>query len=250
MNVNKFRNFVLYLARKAQSGSNPTPSQFNISMERAYISFVMGRYGNPQEYQIGQPIPRIAWQMTQKISDDLRFLLTKKQFAINTDGQLTVPDGTTKDINTQIAPKYLHASSLRFNHVISKNGRFVSKEVDIDILRDSEIGGVLSSSINDPTTRYPVCAFYDTYIQFYPKTLQKVIFTYLRTPTVPNWGYTLDSNNRPVYAVTGGVNGDSVDIEAPDDCQNEIAMRTLEFLGISIREPMVIQYANQMSKEK
>lgn len=250
MNIDKFRSFVLFLARKAQSGSNPTVSQFNLATERAYMSWIMQRYNNPHEYTPGQPIPRMAWQQTQKITDDLRFLLTKRVFFINMDGQLTVPDGTTTDINTQVAPKYLHASSLRFNHLIQKNGRFVSKEVDIDVLRDSELGGVLSSSINNPTTRYPVCAFYDTYIQFYPKSLQKVIFTYLRTPTIPNWGYTLDSNNRPVYAVTGGVNGDSVDIEAPDDCQNEIAMRTLEFLGISIRENMLIQYANQMAKEK
>lgn len=250
MNVDDFRNFVLYLARKAQSGANPTVSQFNRAMERAFIGWVMQRYGNPHEYQPGRPIPRMAWQQTQKILDDLRFLLTKKEFAINIDGQLTIPDGTTSDINTQIAPKYLHASSLRFNHVTSKNNAFVSKEVDIDVLRDSEIGGILASSINNPTTRYPVCAFYDTYIQFYPKTMQKVIFTYLRTPTVPFWGHTLDSNNRPVYAATGGVNGDSVDIESPDETKNEIALRTLEFLGISIREPMLIQYANQMAKEK
>lgn len=245
MNIDKFRDFVLFLARKAQSGSNPTPAQFNIAVERAFIGWVMQHYGNPHEYQPGQPIPRMAWQQTQKISDDLRFLLTKKTFFINIDGQLVVPDGTTKDINTQVAPKYLHASSLRFNHIITKNGSFVSKEVEIDVLRDSEIGGVLSSSINNPTTRYPVCAFYDTYIQFYPKTMQKVIFTYLRVPTVPFWAHTLDSNNRPVYDASK-----SVDIESPDDSQNDIALRTLEFLGISIREPMLIQYANQMAKEK
>ena len=220
----------MFVAKKNVSGANPSPSEFNIATERAYASWVMSQYGNPYEYQPGRPIPRIAWQNTQKITDNLRFLLTRKDFAVNTAGQVTIPDGTTKDINTQIAPKYLHLSSLRFNHIVSKNGSFVSKEVSIDVLRDNEIAGVLSSSINNPTTRYPVCAFYDTYIQFYPKTLQKVIFTYLRTPTVPNWGYTLDANNRPVFAQTGGVNGDSVDIEAPEDAQNDIALSTLEFL--------------------
>lgn len=250
MSINDFRNFVLFLARKNQSGANPSVNQFNLCVERAYAAWIMSNYGNTSEYAPGRPIPRIAWQNTQKITDNLRFLLTKREFAVSTDGQVKIPDGTTKDINTQVAPKYLHLSSLRFNHITVKKGSFISRETNIDVLRDSEIAGVLSSSIEKPTTRYPVCAFYDTYIQFYPKTLQKVIFTYLRTPTVPNWGYTLDANNRPVFAQTGGVNGNSVDIEAPEDAQNDIALRTLEFLGISIREPVLVQYANQASKEK
>lgn len=244
MNINSFRDFVLFLAKKASSGANPSPSQFNLATERSFVAWIMSRYNNPHTYQPGQPIPQIAFQQSQKISDDLNFLLTKKEFAVDATGQLTIPDGTTKDINNQIAPKYLHLSSLRFNHVILKGGKFVQKEVNIDVLRDSEIASVLSSSIVNPTTRYPVCAFYDTKIQFHPKTLQKVIFTYLRTPAVPKWAYTLDANNRPVYDAAN-----SVDIESPDETMNEIAMRTLSYLGISIREASIVQYAEQIKKD-
>lgn len=240
MNINKFKIFVDFIAKKATSGNNPTIVQFNIAVERAFVEDIMMSYGNPAEYQTGRPIPRMAWQQTQKITDDLRFLLTRKEFHLTAAGKLTVPDGTTKDINTQTAPNYLHVSSLRFNHIISKNGAFESKEVNINIMRDSEIGSVLSSNINNPTTRFPVCAFYDTYIQFYPKTLQKVIFTYLRTPTIPVWAYTLDSNGRPVYDASN-----SVDIESPDVTQNRIAVKVLSYLGVSIREPQLIQYAEQ-----
>ena len=50
-----------------------------------------------------------------------------------------------------------------------------------------------------PTIRFPKCAYYDTFIEFWPKDLQRVIFTYLREPKIPEWKFTNDPNGRPVY---------------------------------------------------
>ncbi len=244
MDVNKFRDFILFLAKKAQSGANPTPDQFNIALERGFIEWIMERYGNPNEYQIGMPVPRIAWQQTQKISDDLRFLLTKHSFLVPPTGRLLIPDGTTIDLDGVTAGKYLHHSSLSFTYNRQKNGKLISSnEVPIDVLRDDELGARVSSSIVNPTRRYPVCAYFNEYIQFYPKDLSRINFSYLRTPVVPFWAFTIE-NGRPVYDPSS-----SVQIESPDETHNEIAVRVLTYLGISIREQELVAWAEAKKQQ-
>lgn len=244
MTIDELKNFVFFIARKKQSGTNPTPSQFNTAIQRAFVEWIMGRIGNPQEYQPGAPIPRIAYENTQKIKDDLRFLLEKRDFNTTQLGQLKVPDGTTPDLSGSVAPAYLAFSSLRYEYLREdRRGRIVVEERDVDIKRDGEIGGYLSSTINKPSESHPVAAFYSDHIQFYPKGVRRVVFTYLRTPTPPVWAYTI-SSGRAVYDPAN-----SVDVESPDITHNDIAIRALRYLGISIREEQLQGYAEQMRKE-
>lgn|SRR3990167_83782 len=243
MNIDQAKLLIEFVARKATAGNNPSPSQINLILQRSFVQWVMKNYGNKQEYQPGQPIPRIAWQQNQVISDSLRFLLERREFIVPNTGKLLVPNGTTvKDVNTAVCPKYLHSSSLRTTYITQTDGVLASMEVPVTILRDNEIGNVLSSSIKAPTHRYPVCAFYNDYIQLYPKTIGRVVFTYLRTPTLPVWGYTV-VNNRPVYNAAT-----SVDIESPDETHNEICMNALSYLGISLKDGEIVQYAEQMKQ--
>jgi hypothetical protein len=233
----------LYVARKSQSGSNPTPKDFNIAVERAFVSWVMDQYGNPHKYQPGRPIPNIQWQVTQNITDNLRFLLERRNFTVGSDGKFTIPDGTFNSLEGSVAPKYLHVSSIRSPYTTQKNGALKSVDTPVTILKDHEIGERIFSEIDSPTLKYPVCGFYDSFVQFYPKNIGRVTFTYLRIPTPPKWAFTT-VNNRPVYDAAN-----SVDIESPDITHNEIAMRTLSYLGISIREQQLVQYAEQLKND-
>jgi len=209
-------------------------------VERSFIGWVMKRYGNPAEYMPANPVPRIAWQQTQKISDDLKFLIIKRVFSISADGKLYYPDGTTvQDIDSNIAPEYLHTSSFRYNYIKGST----QKEVSIDVIKDNELGNTLGSSIVTPNKRFPKCSYYDDFIQFYPKDLQRVIFTYLRMPVTPKWGYTLDANNRPVYDPST-----SVDLESSAETVNDIAMGALSLLGVSIKEPFLVQTSEQFKR--
>ena len=201
----------------------------------------MRRYGNPAEYQPGRAVPRVAWQQSQKISDDLRFLLTRRNLSVPINGELVIPEGVGNqvDLDGKAVPGYLHHSSLRFNFTDKVNDKIRSREVKIDVLTDAEFSNATESSIVSGTRRFPVCAYYDTFIQFKPKDLQKVIFTYLRLPVVPVWAFDV-IDSRPVYNAT-----DSVDIDAPEQVINEIAFNTLSFMGLSIREQAVYQASEQ-----
>lgn len=244
MGIDEFRKFVLFIAKKSQNLSNPSPDEFNLALERAYIEFIMDNYGNKNSYITGQNIPQKSFQSSQKISDDLNFLLEKRVFKLD-KGKLNIPNGlNVKDVMNEIAPKYLHLSSARFQYNWMCNGELNSHEYGVDVLRDFEIADILTSSYLFPNEERPYCAFYKDHIQFYPKTLDKIILTYLRTPKIPKWGYNLDVNGRPVYNPIL-----TVQFESPDETHNDIAIRTLRFLGISVRDTMLAQYAQAMKQE-
>jgi hypothetical protein len=234
INVDEIKRFVEFCANKSQAGSNPTPTKFNLAVKRAQMEWVMERYGNPNTYQPGMPVPRIAYQQTQKITDDLKFLLSKPTpLQVDKNGKANYPDD------------YLHMSSVRYKYKkkLSCNKKLILKEVDVTNYKDAEIGHVKTSQIVQPTKRYPYYAFYDDCMIFDPKDLGTVTITYLREPIEPIWAYEL-VNGRPVYDPLN-----SVDLEAPDEALNEIAMRTLSFLGIHIREPQLIQYAETLKAQ-
>jgi hypothetical protein len=213
-------------------------------MERGYAASIMGEYGNTVEYQPGMPVPRIAWQSTQKITDDLNFLVEDVKMRV-ADGKISIPNGTTvKDFSNTIAKEYMHLSSITSDFAYKdRDGNLQTQRVPVDVLRDDQKGSVLSSSIVKPKGRYPACAFYNGHIDIFPASLESVWLTYLKQPDIPKWSYTTE-NSRPVYDPTT-----SVDIDAPKQLINNIVLKTLSFLGMSAREIGIINVSEQMQQK-
>lgn len=237
ININSFRDFVLYVARKSGKGTMPTPEQFNSFTNAALREYVMKRYSNRAEYQAGRPIPRVSYELTQAVIDDLRHLKESRDMIV-ANGRIPVPNGTTvRDKNNSICPDYLHVTALRGSFSTSKNGVITTTQVPIQVISDDEWATLLSNPLVAPTTKYPIANMQNTYFSIAPPAFQYINITYLRQPFTANWGYTT-ANNRPVYDPAT-----STDVDAPMESFNEIAMNVLSFLGISIREGELTQYA-------
>lgn len=221
MNIDKSFTFVKELVNKDQNGFI-NAAQYNLFAERAQVEEYMQLYGNPHEYQPGHPVPRIAYGMTQKIHDDLRPFIKLGTINVDKFGKGKYPSD------------YVHVSAIRYT--VHKDGGG-SKEVSLEIIPDAKLGDRLSSSIVNPTKSDPICSMYDDHIQFYPKNLAVVKFSYLRQPKVPKWAFTI-VNGREVYDPDN-----SVDFEFPDEVHNGIIIKILSYLGITLREPELMQYA-------
>jgi len=230
MDIDKVYDFLKYLADKDQSG-NITPKEFNLSIDRAFSEWTMKSYNNLKDNNQ----TKTGWQKNQKVTDDLKFLLVRKEFSsIGDDGKLTLPSD------------YLHLSSLVYNYKIEEDGGTSVSPGKVDIVNDNEISSFLGSSIYSKrikSKKYVIAAFYKDHIQIYPKNIGVVDFTYLRKPITPYWAFTV-VNGRPVYN-----SADSIDLEAPDEVVNEIVMMCASYLGINLREPQLIQYAEQMKQQ-
>jgi hypothetical protein len=198
----------------------------------------MRKYSNDAEYQPGRPIPRVSFELTQQQIDNLHHLKENRDFYI-TNGVLPIPDGeTVKDNTNQVVPSYLHWAAL-YNYYVLPNTNTV-EERPIDVLRSVEWGNRINSRINTPTNKRPIAELRSTYIQIMPKTVSFMRFEYLRHPLQPVWAYTM-VNNRPVYNEAA-----STDIDAPKEAQNEITVIALSYMGINMREPELVQYAEGM----
>jgi hypothetical protein len=231
MNINEAYRFVQFISNKNQRG-NIKPDDFNLAAQRAQMDLFMQRYGNPTQYQYGSPKARVQWQDSRKVTDDLKEFLVEKQFILN-EGKVSYPSD------------YSHLSSARGSFIENGENCGDSPIIDatnVDLVNDNELAYRLSSFIDSPSHRYPVLAFYDKYMQVYPKDMQTITLTYLRRPQSPLWAYTI-TNNNPVYNPTLSIN-----FEMPEDTHNEICYRILSYLGINLRDGELSQYAEKMKQ--
>tara|TARA_R110002020_G_scaffold33491_3_gene101937 strand:- start:25183 stop:25953 length:771 start_codon:yes stop_codon:yes gene_type:complete len=246
INIDEMYRFVQFVANKEQSGFIK-PTEFNLAVDRAQMQLFMERYNNPAEYQPGRAIPRVAYQQTQKISDDLRMFIKRVMLPINADGMMNYPDD------------YIHFSKATYRYlseidlddgsanagcvgcstavVGQSSTSTIEKTVGVKPVDDGELNKLLSSSIVAPTLDYPILAFFEDGIQYYPKDLSSVELTYLHRPIVPNWASTI-VNDRPIYNP-----GASTDLEWAEQVFNEIAIRILAFVGVNLRESELAQYS-------
>ena len=247
INVNELYKFVQFVANKEQSGFIK-PSEFNLAVDRAQMQFFMERYGNPAEYQPGRPIPRVAYNQTQKVSDDLRIFIRRQAIPVDTNGIMLYPED------------YLHFSSATYNfieqpvttEVPDDNcddcpqgmtttvtvGEIKNHTISVRPVDDSELTNILGSSIVAPDEKHPVLTFYQEGVQYHPKNLGAVNFVYFRRPRKPEWSFTTTAQGRPVYD-----RANSIDLEWPEQVFNEIAIRILSFVGVNLREGELTQYS-------
>ncbi len=247
INIDEVYRFVQFVANKEQSGF-VKPSEFNLAVDRAQMQLFMERYNNPAEYQPGRPIPRVAYQQSQKISDDLRMFIKRLVLPITSDGMMQYPSDyihfskathsyvELRDVTKE--PVTGNCSTCASDITVVTQSSTFEKIVGVKPVDDSELNGILSSSIVAPSNEYPILAFFEDGIQFYPKGLGDAELTYLHRPTVPLWAYQLIGTGRPVYDPAN-----SIDLEWPEQVFNEIAIRVLSFVGINLREADLAQYS-------
>lgn len=216
INVNEVYTTVQDLANKEQKGFIQ-PSRFNRLASQA-VSHIFNRKFK-------------GYQSTQEISDDLRPFIKLLELDVAVDGYVNYPED------------YVNLSSIRYVKVTQSDGQVVKSPIEIEPKDDNELGYILNSRIVMPTKDFPVAFFYDNGIRVFPNDLQRVELTYLRQPTTPLWAFTT-VNNRPVYNAD-----DSVDFEFGYSMFSEVVVEILSYIGVTLREAEVTQYAQVKSQE-
>jgi hypothetical protein len=101
-----------------------------------------------------------------------------------------------------------------------------------------------SSLLTAPSLMYPSYTYTNvTNITMYPKTIKgygAVNATYFRYPKDPKWTYITLANGEPVFDQS---QIDYQDFELPLEEEYKLAIKILQYCGITIREGEVVQYA-------
>lgn len=225
IDVNAIYDFVNYQLNKSVSGNSLSPTEFNLGLEWSNLEYFKLKYGLSEDYQVGRPVAPVTYEISQKIMSDMRTLRTVL-------GGKNAP-AMAVDINgwADIPSDYLHVSTIKYNGNI------------VEVLREDFLGDRLNNSIKYPSKTNPICVFQENYIEFYPKDLGFVEFSYLRLPQTPVWGYTI-VNDQPVYNPAT-----SVQSEFPQDCLSDIANLILGYSAKDLRDQLMIQQAELRKKE-
>jgi hypothetical protein len=220
INVNELKIFIDFIANKEQSGTSYSINQLNSAFNSANIDEFKLKYGLPEEYVPGRPLPRQAYEVTQKIKDDLRVFKETAIIPIDEFGIMTLPNN------------YVHKTSIEYMKVLNSpdcNEPIVSTK-SVEIIDDDKWSERKSNTIKKPSLDFPICNFLKDSIRFEPKSLRQVEFSYLRLPNKPIWGYTFQNGIEVYDPIT------SIDFEWPEILFTDIAKLVLNYLSINLKD--------------
>jgi len=121
-------------------------------------------------------------------------------------------------------------------------GSVIYNNSEMQRVQRNEFYNLYRSKLTKPSTTYPIYLYENGYIKVFPETIQTdVNINYLKFPSPVIWGFTVDSS-RGNYVYNSAL---STNFELHQSEQTELIIRILEYAGIVIRDPQVIQIASQ-----
>ena len=226
MNINDMYQICQYAINKAQNGYL-TPSQFNLLANQAQTSYQDYLLGEFQQYQYGRPQAKVNYSQNSDTRQRLTPFIAETTLTVLGTGNVNYPTD------------YLQTDSMR----TTANDR-------IRFIQQDSIYSYVNSQI-DPIATNPVYLLGDVGFLFYPATIGTAVLTYIKNAPTMVWAYTLDANNRPVFAPAGQtqppvqypVSG-TVEPLWYDIDKLEIIARILKLVGVNLQDGQVEQYAN------
>lgn len=221
MFVNDFYEFVQFELKKSQQG-NITPSEFDMAYAAASNTLFCERYGLPQDYQHGKADPKIAYEVSQKIEDDMAPFLNLITLFIDKNGKAPRPSDYSHYVVVAKDVKL-------FNQYCGADSSLNYLPTSIDVVTASQLPQRRASQVLPPTLIDPICKFYSNYIQFYPTNLKTADLVYLANPVNAHWGFTTPNGRTPQFDPTT-----SIEVPWPVDCHFDLKNRILQFCAINL----------------
>lgn len=213
IDINFVKQSVELLSNKVQSTGSITITDFNNASQIALFDEIKAQ--------------RKQYESNLISSDNLSSLKKVANLQVPSNGLVTQPSD------------YLYYSTARVKYFVDNQ----PKEIDVDVIKENELGQRLSSQVNPVTKRFPVLVLRNNAFQVYPTDVNYLVLTYIKVPATPVWAYTT-SNGRPVYD-----SANSVNFELPTELTNDIIYRICQTLGIRIKRQDLIQYGIAKEQE-
>jgi hypothetical protein len=225
MTLEEIRNIISIFINNNKPNLSVGVDRLNVLLKMANIDYFKQWTGLPEQWQPGQPISSRGWQVSSINTEALTpFVVYVHDQVIDVNGRVNYP-----------------ADFVQF----SDCGYYYDSTyyVPVEPILHSELYERESSSITPPTTRYPICLNYGTYLQFYPIDLLNVDLTYLRLPTTPIYALKQE-NGIDVYD-----SASSTQFEWDERYHSDLIRMILGYLGIPIKDINLLNYIETKKKE-
>ena len=225
--INDVRNTVLAILSKDNNGYI-TPEQFNLYAKNAQME-IFEQY----MYDYSIAVKKRNARLYNSGLGDVPTRIAEAINRFNTNATLTY-NGTTTHFELPT-----DAYSLG---VISAGGVVVEPVAQNKLLK-------LTASLDTaPTTDYPVYTIHNNtswdpvnQIKIYPTTIiTNQLIDYIRYPKDPKWTYSTVTDGSPMFDSQAS---DYQDFEVQQDEETNLVMKILQYSGIQISDPQVVQAA-------
>lgn len=226
MKIADVHNFIYFVLRK---GKNAMISHEWI--DESLHSAQLSRFSELLPPNPGpNPVPRQQIEYGTSVNGmDYLFPFKKKKDFYQDD---------TENGLLKLEDDYAH---LRAIYVLSYNNKYErTKYVGVPILNENQLADRLSSQIINPTCNRPVgIEVYEGVkaIQLYPQEAFYGRYYYFSKPVKPKYAYTMDGRKEVQNM------DNSIDLVWDDESVNAIIYKALQPLGINLKEPMNVQWA-------
>jgi hypothetical protein len=220
MTVDRMYSICSYIVAKNRQQGYLSPKDFNTCINNGQIEYLDYLLGEFEQYQYQRPVPKVQFGMNQQVRQSLTPLIGP--FAsLTVDGTGLSPyPSDFQQVDAMMTPGN---KAIRYCQQHQKDA-FINSRID-------------------PVATNPIYLIQDDGFQYYPVNLGTALLSYVKTPPDIVWAYTPDGNGRPIYDPANSVDPVWYDL----DC-NQVIVRALKMVGVSLQAPMVSQYANEVEK--
>ena len=240
IDVNKVYTTVLSILNKKGSGYM-TPDNFNkiakvVQLElldRAFHEYnrAVAKQTAGRGAQGYGDIPRKIMDKLDPFCDLTTLTINSTNTYFETPGYSTAISGTTA---TQNLNNVYATLSLKVN------GEFT----DIERIDKSKLPFLFSSKLTAPSTTFPVYYYSADLIYVFPSTITKIDLYYIGKPRDPLWNSTVNTTSfgTPIYTYSE-IDSSNFRLHASDE--SDLILGILKYFGVTIKDPLVIQAAQQ-----
>ena len=156
----------------------------------------------------------------------------------------------TEVVSTTVDSSVAHvgtSNSLLTDYIVSistadAETQSITTNVPVEIVNNKNINQILRSSLVKPSASYPVALIGGStsnakVINVFPDTIKSVTVNHYVNNSSPKWNYVTIAG-KPVYD-----NANSTQFRSSNRTHGELVVKILEYLGVTIREAEVVQYA-------
>ena len=226
LNVNTVYTTVLSILNKEQRGYL-TPDEFNKIATQVQLEIFESYFEDYNQY-LRMPKTDVEFaSRLDHIRDELQpFIINAFASAVN-GNVYTLPTAT--EVYRLGAAFYERVTGAPEIQIVSK--RDYHEQIQSPILK--------------PSKNFPIATYSDNKLTVFPTVtttpnVNDIGFNYIKKPTDPVWGFTVNSVGAYIYNA-----GTSTNFEIEDSNQTDVILNILKYAGVVIRDPQIVQAASQ-----
>ena len=246
LNVNTVYTTVLSILNKEQRGYM-TPDEFNKIATQVQLQIFESFFDDLNQFL---RMPKTDEEFASRINhieEEIQNFQEYKSASSHTNGIYGFPqDSNNKNEVYRLGSVYFNA---------------VAGTPQIELVNRKEYKQQLMSPLTQPSKKFPIAILKNDAVEVFPKVttfnpvkataVDDVKFSYVRKPKDVRWGYTIGSLNQYLYDSTeydpatsvGGAGSTQFEIDSSQ--QTQVILEILKYSGIIIRDPQIVQAAQQ-----